>query len=102
MKVKRDYDTKRAARHTSSGELASSGVEQNYCFVQHTPFLGLPMVLICGPSSDPSSGPPLYSQSQAHPPIRGCCPHEVVHNLKGTLSGSISVRRQKIDNDGCG
>jgi hypothetical protein len=70
------------------------------------PFLGLSKVLICGPSRDPSSGPPLCSQSQAHLLIRGCCPREVAHNLKGTVSGSISVGQgekrsmggQKIEN----
>jgi hypothetical protein len=72
------------------------------------PFLGLSKVLICGPSRDPSSGPPLYSQSQAHPLIWECCPREVAHNLKGTLSGSISVGQgeqgsmggQKVENGG--
>ena len=31
------------------------------------------------------------SQSQAHPLIRACCLHGIEDNLKGTLSGSISV-----------
>jgi hypothetical protein len=54
-------------------------------------FLDPLKVLICGPYRDPNSGPPLYSPSQPHPPIRGCCPRKVDYNLKGTLSGSISV-----------
>jgi hypothetical protein len=67
-KEKRDYETKRAARHISSGKLASSGLlrsglEPLLCLTYQ--FLGLSKVLICGPSRDPSSGPPLLSSGDA-------------------------------------
>ena len=48
-------------------------------------------ILLCDPFREPSSGPPLYSQSQAHPFICESYPREVTRNLKGTPSGSISV-----------
>jgi hypothetical protein len=71
-------------------------------------FLGPLKVLICDPSRDPSSWPPLYSQSQAHSLIRGCCPRKVDHSLKGTLFGPISfgqreqgsIDGQKVENGG--
>jgi hypothetical protein len=60
-------------------------------------FMSLLKVLICGPVQGSQFWATLYSQSQAHPLIRGCCPREVAHNLKGTLSGPY-----RLDRNGCG